>query len=240
MPNTTEYCPHCGEEIRRYRIPSLGGGRARYVNVECECEGARAERKARYVEHKSDVLRAAWERTGVPRRYLDVPTDYEGLGRLEGGRGLYIYGTRGVGKTYSAASILKAYVARNTSDAGWCSARFTTTIRWLDEIQETFGRWNASAEDAFRRAAGSKLLVIDDFGKLNSRASEWGLSRLFRLVDERNSAMLPTIFTSKYSLSALARRFDAVDPETSGDMISRIRETCDRVEMTGEDRRLAG
>lgn len=239
MPNTIEYCPHCGCELKRYAIPTLGGGREHFVTIECECEGAVAERKSQYVEHKSDLLRNAWERTGVPRRYWDVMPDFAGLKRLEDGHGLYIYGDRGVGKTHSAAAILKAYVARNTSESGWCSARFTTAIRWLDEIQETFGRWNSSAEDVFQRAAGTGLLVVDDFGKLNSRASEWSLGRLFRLVDERNTAKLPTIFTSKYALSALASRFDAVDPETSGDMISRIRETCERIHMTGADRRIA-
>lgn len=238
MPNTIDCCPYCGSELKRYAIPSIGGSKCHYVNIECECDGAKAERKAQYVEHKKDLLRAAWERTGVPRRYWDVNPDFDSLSKLEDGGGLYIYGTRGVGKTYSACSILKAYVARNTSESGWCSAKFTTAIRWLDEIQETYGRFNSSAEDVFQRAAGTGLLIVDDFGKLNSRASEWSLGRLFRLVDERNTAKLPTIFTSKYALSALASMFDAVNPETSGDMISRIRETCERIQMTGTDRRI--
>jgi DNA replication protein DnaC/primosomal protein DnaI len=175
----------------------------------------------------------------VPKRYLEVEPDYSHIDDLENGLGTYLYGTRGVGKTYSACAMLKAYVARHTNDSGWCSARFVSANAWLDSIQETFGRWNSSAEEAFQRAAGTGLLVIDDFGKLNSKANDWALSRLFRLVDERYSDMRPTIFTSKYSLSQLAERFSAVDPETSGDLISRIRETCRGVPMTGADRRLA-
>ena len=181
----------------------------------------------------------AWERTGVPKRYLDVEPDYEAIKGLEDGIGLYLYGTRGVGKTYAACAALKGYVSRHTNDSGWCSARFISANRWLDSIQETFGRWNASAEDAFQKAAGTGLLVIDDFGKLNSKVNDWALGKLFSLVNERYSDMRPTIFTSKYSLSQLAEKFDAVDRETSGDMISRIREMCRGVEMTGVDRRLA-
>jgi len=241
MQSTIELCPYCGNELRKQPIPSLGGGgTVHYMNVQCDCDGARAARRAEYRERRGDLLRMAWENTGVPRRYWDVRPDYDGLERVRDGHGLYIYGSRGVGKTHSAAAILKAYVSRNTSEAGWCQARFISANRWLDEIHDAFGRRNVSAEDVFMRAAGTKLLVLDDFGKINSRASEWSVGRLFRLVDERNSAMLPTIFTSKYSLSALADRFSAVDPETAGDMISRIRETCERIEMSGEDRRLAG
>lgn len=233
--NTIDVCPYCGELLGRYQIPNS----SHFMTLECECSGAVAARKREYVDHRSSLLHNAWEKTGVPRRYLDVEPDYESLEKLEDGHGLYIYGTRGVGKTHSACSILKAYVSRNTSSSGWCAARFMTAIGWLDRIQETYGVRGASAEDTFQRAAGTGLLVIDDFGKLNARASDWSLGRLFRLVDERNSAKLPTIFTSKYSLSRLAEMFDAVNPETSGDMISRIRETCERIEMTGADRRLA-
>lgn len=234
IQRTTDVCPFCGNPFQKYRIPNSN----HYLTIECECDGAKEARRAEYVEQRSSLLRMAWERTGVPKRYWDVEPDYESLEKLEDGNGLYIYGTRGVGKTHSACAILKAYVSRNTSKSGWCAARFVTAIGWLDKIQETYGIRGASAEDAFQRAAGTGLLVIDDFGKLNSRASDWSLGRLFRLVDERNTAKLPTIFTSKYSLSRLAEMFDAVNPETSGDMISRIRETCERVEMTGADRRL--
>lgn len=234
MQSTIETCPHCGEPLRRYQIPNS----SHFMYIQCECEGAVNARKQEHIEHRSDVLRKAWERTGVPRRYLNVMPNFASAEKLADGRGLYIYGQRGVGKTYNACAILKGYVAKHTSDSGWCSARFISANRWLDSIQESYGKWGASAENAFQVAAGTGLLVIDDFGK-TSRVSEWSLSRLFRLIDERYGDMKPTIITSKYSLSQLAERFDAVDPETSGDLISRIREMCERFEMTGVDRRLA-
>lgn len=234
MQTTTEYCPYCGEELKKYRIPNS----SHFMTITCDCEGSVKARKSEYVEHKANLLRSAWERTGVPKRYLDVLPDYASAAKLVDGYGVYLYGPRGVGKTHKACEILKAHVAKNTSDSGWCSARFVSANKWLDSIQECYGRWNSSAEEQFQRAAGTGLLVIDDFGKV-SRTSEWALGKLFRLVDERYNAMKPTIFTSKYSLSQLAEKFDAVDPETSGDLISRICEMSERIQMTGVDRRIA-
>ena len=233
MPLTTEMCPYCGEELKRMQLP----GSTHFIRIQCECEGAVAARRAEMIERRSDVLRMAWEHTGVPKRYLNVKPDFASLDKLTDGHGLYIFGVRGVGKTHHACEILKAYVAKNTSSAGWCSSRFISASKWLDGISECYGKWNASAEDAFQTAANTGLLVFDDFGKV-SRVSEWSLSKLFRLVDERYCEMKPTVFTSKYSLSQLAERFDAIDPESSGDMISRIRETCERIEMSGSDLRL--
>lgn len=237
--STTEVCPHCGERLRTYAIPAMYGGREHFMTIKCECEGAVRERRELEIRRRSGGLRAAWERTGVPKRYLDVAPDFARMEALTDGRGLYIFGDRGNGKTKAACSVLKAYVARHTSESGWCSARFMSASRWLDSIQDTYGRWSASAEDAFQRAAGVNFLVLDDIGKVGSRVSEWSVGKLFRLVDERYNDKKTTVFTSRYKLSGLAQRLAVEgDDETPGDMVSRIRETCEAIPMMGRDYRI--
>lgn len=245
MPSTSsgagaDVCPFCGKRLEKYRIPSLHGGEGRLVTVMCECEGAIEERTRRERADRARVLRTAWERTGVPKRYLDVKPDFKTLMEMEDGKGLYIYGTRGTGKTHAACAILKAYVSRHTSEAGWCSARFISTAAWLDSIQDTYGRFSSS-EDAFQRAAGVKFLVLDDIGKVTSRVSDWSAGKLFRLVDERNGGKRLTVFTSRYQLADLASRMSTYeDRETAGDMVSRIAEMSTPVVMNGPDLRRMG
>lgn len=232
-----DVCPHCGQRLRKFSIPSLHGGEGRLITVECDCEGAIEERTREDRAARACTLRSAWERTGVPRRYLDVKPDMGMLRLIDDGKGIYLYGPRGTGKTHAACSILKAYVSRHTSEAGWCSARFVSTPAWLDSIQDTYGRWSSS-EDAFQRAAGVKLLVLDDIGKVTSRVSDWSAGKLFRLVNDRYGDGKVTVFTSRYQLADLASRMSTYeDRETAGDMVDRIAETCVPLMMDGPNLR---
>lgn len=234
---TSDACPMCGRPRERYMIPGLFGGCRHWQVMPCECE-AEAERLERR-DRRAEQLRKAWEKTGVPKRYLDVTPDFESLGMLEGGRGIYMHGNRGNGKTHHACEVLKAYVSRNTGRSGWCNARFVSAPRWLDAIRDTYGsRWSSS-EDAFQTAAGVDLLVLDDFGKVDSGVPTWAVSKLFNLVSERYNDMRPTVFTSRYSLRELVNRLADGDDCSAGDMASRIAETCSMLRFDGEDRRLA-
>ena len=239
-PSTTDACPYCGEPLRTFSIPSLNGEPTHHMTLECECEGAVAARRASLRADRSAMLHKAWERTGVPWRYRGVSPDYESLPLLEGGRGVYIWGSRGAGKTSSACAILKAYVSRNTDEQGWCSARFISAIDWLDEIQDCYGRWGTSAEAITKRALDPQVLVVDDFGKCASKVTPWTSGKMFRLVNTRYSEGRSTIFTSRFKLSEVAHRFEVDDPEIGGDMVSRIAEMCVPVVMDGPDLRRMG
>lgn len=243
MPSTipSDICPHCGNPFPRMTIPAMFGSPERSIPCACDCDGAlREERDIRRSE-RQEQLRRAWENTGVPKRYRNVVPDKSGLEVIESGRGLFLCGPKGTGKTRAACAVLKAYVAKHTSASGWCSARFVSTSAWLDKIQDTYGRWADSAEDAFQRAAGVQFLVLDDIGKVNSRITDWTVGKLFRLVDDRyGDDEKVTVFTSQYRLSELAARLTVGgDVDTPDAMVSRIFETCDQRLFDGPDRRLA-
>ena len=199
-------------------------------------------------------LHDAWHKCGVPARYLDVPQHFEDIPRIReylevsgndlyadiaSGTGLYLWGSIGTGKTYAACSILKAHVPKLMARYGsYAYCRFVSSVQWLDAIQETYPNRD-STEDAFQRAAGTRLLVFDDIGKATGRMNAWTVARLYRLIDERYNANLPTIFTSQYPLESLAERLELDgDTETAEAIRSRIYGACKRISFRGEDQRI--
>lgn len=239
---TARTCPHCGRPLPTFTIPALHGRGTITLHGDCNCDKAVAEMEAELRRERSEALRSAWTSTGVPREYLGVSPDREALSSidLDAGNGLYLHGHRGTGKTTKACEILKAYVAGHTSERGWCSARFVSAPAWLDRMRDAYDRRGASAEEEFERASRTGFLVLDDLGKFTSRVTDWAVGKIFRLVDERWSERRPTVFTSKYSVSALSDRLmECGDTDTVGDIASRISGMCRSVRFDGPDRRLS-
>jgi len=234
---TTRTCPHCGRPLPTFTIPALHGKRTITLHGDCDCDGAVAEEREAKRAERASQLDGAWRATGVPKEFRGVDPDRDTLSSLDlsKGRGLYLHGNRGTGKTTMACRVLKAYVATHTSGQGWCSARFVSAPAWIERMRDADRRWSG-AEDEYGKAAGTDFLVFDEIGKAASRT---GVTRLFRLVDERCSEMRPTVYTSKYSLSELYTKLSEYgDPDTAGDIVSRIRLRCRRIACSGDDMRL--
>jgi DNA replication protein DnaC len=86
-------------------------------------------------------------------------------------------------------------------------------------------------EEAYKQAKEIKYLIIDDLDKI--RNTDYGIEKLFELVDYRHSELLPTIVTSNLTPSGIAERYGS-------SLASRL---CDRssfgvFEVGGSDRRL--
>lgn len=227
----SDRCPYCGKPYETFTIPSLSG-RPHVLRRECSCDGAKEQARAEFVRVRGAELTKAWRATGVPERFWNVQPDSDGLAELEFHQGLYLSGPRGTGKTTRACRILKAYVRENQRD-GWVSARFMSVPDWLASMR---GQWGDIEEDRFQRAAGCKLLVLDDIGK--GKPTAWSVEKLFRLVDSRYNHAKPTIFTSNYDLGKLGERYEVEgDHETADAMVSRMAEMCKGIEFTGPDLR---
>lgn len=226
-------CPYCGKEYPTVTIPGIFGGASRTIQSrECGCAGELEAKRERERAERAEALRTAWASTGVPTRYMGVAQDKEGAQRILEGHGLYFYGPRGTGKTQSACSVLKAYVAVHTDSEGRCGAAFVSVPDWLASMR---GAWGEDEERAYNRAASRSLLVLDDLGK--GKPTQWALERLFRLVDDRYNKLRPTVYTSQYGLGELAQRLGWEDRETAEAIVSRIHETCTGVRMDGPDLR---
>ena len=141
------------------------------------------------------------------------------------GRGTYFSGLPGRGKTYAASAAVREAVAYGFS------AKLITAKALLDQIKAEYDGGNRSTLDF---AAGYDLLALDDLGV--ERPTEWAMETLSDLIDKRVSAGLPTIVTSNYSLGELRERWGGMPGMR---LASRLAGACERIEMTGDDRRLA-
>lgn len=141
------------------------------------------------------------------------------------GRGTYLFGPPGVGKTFAAACCVRMAVEDGRK------ARLAKSVDLLEAVKAGFdGGWSGTLD--YARACD--LLAVDDLGM--ERPTEWAMETLSSLVDHRTSRGLPTVFTSNYGLGGLRDRWGGMEGNR---LVSRIAGACERVEMRGKDRRLA-
>ena len=231
---TTE-CPHCGATLKA-RTARLAGRTLFCGYEQCACPGAEAEReKERRAEaevaRKAALDRAVrdWKRAGVPERYvsLDHPLAAELADGMKNGQWAYLWGDVGTRKTTCAAAVAKRLAG------GKRSVLMAPMYRILDEIQRSFH----DGGDPLGRYAEVRYLIVDDLGK--RRPTGFVLDSLFSLVDQRYSAMLPTLVTTQYRPSDLVRRLaEQGDPDTAKAIVSRLRGGARVVHFDGPDGRL--
>ena len=231
---TTE-CPHCGATLKA-RTTRLAGRTLFCGYEQCGCAGAEAEReKERQAE--ADAARKAaldramhdWKRAGVPDRYvsLDHPLAAEIADGMKNGQWMYLWGDVGTRKTTCAAAVAKRLAG------GKRSVLMAPMYRILDEIQRSFH----DGGDPLKRYAEVRYLIVDDLGK--RRPTGFVLDSLFSLIDQRYSAMLPTLVTTQYKPSDLVRRLaEQGDPDTAKAIVSRLRGGARVEHFDGPDGRL--
>ena len=230
-------CPFCGRILEPRGV--MLNGRVAWVAFEpCGCEGeanAVKEAEAYELKMRERERKVKLIRSGVKKRYLEATVDevkaqqYMERFGSDDGRGLYIHGSVGTGKTYLASALACTFI-----DAGY-SVVLTTTLAMLEDIQDTYGK-EASSLDAVLRFASSDVLILDDFGK--ESASAWSASMLFQIVNYRYEAMRPLIVTSQYDLAGLEKRIARQgEYESARAIVSRLRQMCHEVKLSGNDRR---
>ena len=213
-------CPWCGRVLEPRGV--MLNGRVAWVAYEpCGCDGEAAaakEEEARENEARERERKAKLIRSGVKKRYLGATVDeveaqlYMERFGSDDGRGLYIHGNVGTGKTYLASALARMFI-----DAGY-SVVLTTTLSMLEDIQDTYGK-EASSLDAVLRSA-------------------WSASMLFQIVNHRYEAMRPLIVTSQYDLAGLEKRIARQgEYESARAIVSRLRQMCHVIELSGNDRR---
>lgn len=148
------------------------------------------------------------------------------------GKGLYIEGTNGTGKTHIAAAITLALINR------FYKVIFQTANDMLADIKKAYNEYSDCTEnEILSKYKNADLLVIDDLGK--EQVTNWGVSVLFTIVNYRYAEMLPTIITTNYNEDMLIERLTPKDGDSSNiiSIVSRFRETADVITMVWNDYR---
>lgn len=205
------------QELRKQKIESILG---------------KSGIKKRYLSRTIDSFSV----TAENKRSFEVATDYIKNFReyFTQGKGLYLEGPCGTGKTHLAIAIALAII--NTGVPVICK----TSIDMLGDIKRCYERNSEVTEEEVLEAYKTvDLLIIDDLGK--EQVTEWSVPVLYSILNERYEALLPTIITTNYNTTALAEKLSVRgDTETATAIISRFVESSKRVTMSWADYRRKG
>lgn len=170
----------------------------------------------------SDMARDARSRAVVAatRDYADNLAD-----RIAEGRGLWLMGSVGTGKTTLAMLVSKLAI-----EAGHSVAIYSLP-RLLARIRRTYDAADESYLGFFERLTSVDLLHMDDLGA--EKQTDWVLEQLYSIVDERYVTQKSLVVTTNLGPEELAEQ---IGPRT----VSRLVEICgDPLPLFGEDRRYA-
>ena len=199
----------------------------------CECRAIKAKRKQN--------RRLG---TGIPKRFRGVGFDRQPIAdmdpaltreirlfvrdidtNLAKGRGLWLFGDVGTGKTSLAMLVSKAAL-----DAGRSVAIYSLP-RLLSDIKETYEDGSErSYMELFERLVGVDLLHVDDLGA--EKRTDWVLEQLYSIINERWQEQRSIVVTTNLvDVDELRRQ---IGPRT----VSRLHEMCDLIPIMGRDRRM--
>lgn len=131
--------------------------------------------------------------------YQSLKEYSEKLVNLKERKGLILVGNNGVGKTHLACSIANELIKNGIPII------YGTLINLLAELKNSYDSDNNISErEIIKLYEKVNLLIIDDLGKENP--SEWGLEKLFTIINSRYENNLPVIITTNYNQNSLAER----------------------------------
>ena len=147
--------------------------------------------------------------------------------RLDEGRGLWLMGDTGTGKTTLAMLVSKAALAAGRTVAIYSLPKLLARIRRTYDAEAG----EASYLELFERLTSVDLLHVDDLGA--EKRSDWVLEQLYALVNERYEARRSILVTTNLDQ---ARLEEQIGQRT----VSRLVEICgDPLALFGEDQRYA-
>jgi DNA replication protein DnaC len=144
--------------------------------------------------------------------------------QLAEGRGLWVFGDTGTGKTTLAMLISKAALEAGKTVAIYSLPKLLARIRRTYDSEPG----GDSYLSFFERLTSVDLLHIDDLGA--EKRSDWVLEQLYALVNERYESQRSMLITTNLEHEELEEQ---IGPRT----VSRLAQICEEVKIVGDDRR---
>lgn len=215
-------------------------GKVQLVPCMCKCEeAAEKKRRAEQEEKRRIALIEARRQMAFgdsPMMFWNFEKNEDGetktihyarkyvehFGKMqEDGQGIMFFGTTGTGKTFLACCIINALI-----DNGY-RAIATNAADISNKLLGSFEK-----EEIMEDLTGCDVLLLDDFGM--ERSTDYMMETLYNVIDGRYRKMKPTIITTNLT----AKQIQEPDGIGFGRLISRIRERCICIPVTGKDRRI--
>jgi DNA replication protein DnaC len=200
----------------------------------CECRGERLRRaRSRGI---ASVIPAKYRGVSFDRPPVTeiepmvvrvVRSFTEDLGaNLDSGRGLWLMGDTGTGKTTLAMLVSKTALSAGHSVAIYSLPKLLARIRRTYDAEAGQDSYLA----LFELLTSVDLLHIDDLGA--EKRSDWVLEQLYALINERYETQRSILVTTNLDEAALEEQ---IGPRT----VSRLVEICgDPLPLFGDDRRI--
>ncbi len=144
--------------------------------------------------------------------------------RLDEGRGLWLFGDTGTGKTTLAMLISSAALEAGRTVAIYSLPKLLARIRRTYDAEPGGDNYLSF----FERLTSVDLLHIDDLGA--EKRSDWVLEQLYALINERYETQRSVLITTNLPHEELETQ---IGPRT----VSRLTQMCDEVPLFGSDRR---
>jgi DNA replication protein DnaC len=144
--------------------------------------------------------------------------------RLAEGRGLWIFGDTGTGKTTLAMLISKAALEAGKSVAIYSLPKLLARIRKTYDAEPGGDNYLSF----FDKLTSVDLLHIDDLGA--EKRSDWVLEQLYSLINERYETERSVVITTNLS-------HEELEEQIGSRTVSRLTQICDEVPLFGSDRR---
>jgi DNA replication protein DnaC len=184
-------CPFCIEEDNKKR---------EIIDLElaAQMEQKQKERK----EHPEYILAEC----GVGKRYW--PCSFESFNGadktkavlrkcIDQGESILLTGNIGSGKTHFSIAVLRELII-NFKVNSHSDACFISVPELLMLIRDTYGTGIHTELEVFTKYANIPYLILDDIGA--EKSTDWTMERLYMIINHRNDALLPTIYTTNLSL----------------------------------------
>jgi len=152
-------------------------------------------------------------------RFIDDLEDH-----LDLGKGLWLFGDTGTGKTTLAMLISKAALATGRSVAIYSLPKLLARIRQTYDAEPGGDSYLAF----FERLTAVDLLHIDDLGA--EKRSDWVLEQLYALINERYESERSVLITTNLP-------HDELEEQIGRRTVSRLSQMCDEIPLFGDDRR---